>query len=119
LALIHIIGHACLRTLQLLRAPTLLMDYQNLRNAMGTHLPQEKGGWLRWIPPSWQTSLYRFALERGSLDALLNRFVVLPFLKLFHWCDNMERRWTDFLSGTTSREFDQVSETAQPAEEFS
>ena len=35
IALIHIIGHACLRTLQLLRAPTLLHDYHPLENAIG------------------------------------------------------------------------------------
>ena len=30
IALIHIIGHACLRTLQLLRAPSLLHDYHTI-----------------------------------------------------------------------------------------
>src|SRR5690606_21935415 len=39
-ALVHIIGHACLRTLQLLRAPTLLHDYHALENAIGSHLHQ-------------------------------------------------------------------------------
>ena len=34
IALVHIIGHACLRTLQLLRAPTLLQDYHLLENAI-------------------------------------------------------------------------------------
>ncbi len=34
IALIHMIGHACLRTLQLLRAPSLLKDYQSLENAI-------------------------------------------------------------------------------------
>jgi NADH-quinone oxidoreductase subunit L len=39
LALIHILGHACLRTLQFLRAPTLLHDYRVLENAIGQRLP--------------------------------------------------------------------------------
>ena len=39
--LIHIIGHACLRTLQLVRAPTLLHDYHLLENAIGGHLHAE------------------------------------------------------------------------------
>ncbi len=43
LALIHIIGHACLRTMQLLRAPTLLRDYSELENQMGSRLPQTVG----------------------------------------------------------------------------
>ncbi len=40
-ALIHIIGHACLRTLQLLRAPTLLTDYHAMENALGERLPRQ------------------------------------------------------------------------------
>ncbi len=36
LPLAHIIGHACLRTLQLLRAPSLLRDYHAMENAIGT-----------------------------------------------------------------------------------
>jgi NADH-quinone oxidoreductase subunit L len=38
IALIHMIGHACLRTLQLLRAPSVLRDHQMLENAVGEHL---------------------------------------------------------------------------------
>ncbi|MCA8985923.1 MAG: oxidoreductase, partial [Planctomycetaceae bacterium] len=34
LPLVHIIGHACLRTLQLLRAPSLLHDYHSIENAI-------------------------------------------------------------------------------------
>ena len=37
--LLHILGHACLRTLQFVRAPTLLHDYHTLENAIGEHLP--------------------------------------------------------------------------------
>src|SRR2546425_4003263 len=49
IALIHIIGHACLRTLQLLRAPALLQDYHLLENAIGGHLYAESGPWERLI----------------------------------------------------------------------
>ncbi|MFN6127411.1 MAG: proton-conducting transporter membrane subunit [Planctomycetota bacterium] len=38
LALIHIIGHACLRTMQLLRAPTLMTDFHAIENAIGTRV---------------------------------------------------------------------------------
>ena len=33
----------------------------------------------------------------GYLDALLTDYVVGPFVRLFRWCDRLERRWTDFL----------------------
>ena len=108
IALIHIIGHACLRTLQLLRAPTLLHDYHTLENAIGSHLPHAPSFWSRVLPASFRRWSYRFALERGFLDAILNDYIVRPFLMAFRWCDAMERRWTDFLSGGKSRESDEV-----------
>ncbi len=50
IALIHILGHAALRTLQLLRAPTLLHDYHVLENALDGHLPQNRGWLSRRMP---------------------------------------------------------------------
>ena len=43
LALVHLLGNACLRTLQFLRAPTLLHDYHLLENALGEHLAHAGG----------------------------------------------------------------------------
>jgi len=108
IALIHILGHACLRTLQFVRAPTLLQDYHTLENAMGARLPQNatplgqlaRGGDYGWI--------YRLALERGCLDSLLMEYVVAPFVWTLRRCDALERHWTDLLSGGASRESDKV-----------
>lgn len=97
-ALTHLIGHACLRTLQFVRAPSLLRDYRELENALGARLPQGPGP-LAVAPSEARAWLYRFALERGYLDALLTDYVVRPFLALFRWCDRLERRWTNYLSG--------------------
>lgn len=113
LALVHILGHACLRTLQFLRAPSILRDYHALENAIGSRLPQRsnRGHWM--IPRRARLWLYRFGLERGYLDASLTDYVCRPFLRIFQWCDAMERRWTDALSGGGSRESDRVQ--AQPS----
>ena len=101
-ALIHMLGHACLRTLQFLRASSVLQDYRMLENAIGERLSasraaaqgvQERSPWL-----------YRFALERGYLDALLADYIARPVLRVFQACDALERRWTDLLSGRPSRE---------------
>ena len=108
LTLVHILGHGCLRTLQFVRAPTLLLDYRILENAIGTSLPQVEGPWERWIPARTRVWFYRFALERGYLDACLNDYVVRPFLSVLRWCDAVERRWTDFLAGRQSRESEQI-----------
>jgi len=105
-ALIHIIGHACLRTLQLLRAPTLLHDYHDLENAIGGRLPEGPTIWQRVVPERMRRRVYRFALERGFFDVILADYLVRPFTRLFEWCDAMERRWTDYLAGRQSRESD-------------
>jgi NAD(P)H-quinone oxidoreductase subunit 5 len=104
LALIHILGHGCLRTLQFVRAPSLLFDYRTLENAIGTRLPHLPGPWERLLPDECRAWFYRLALERGYLDACLSAFVVGPFLSFFRWCDAAERRWTDVLTGGPSRE---------------
>lgn len=101
IALIHIIGHACLRTLQLLRAPSLLHDYHSIENAIGSHLPKRKSIWQRVLSPPIRHWFYRFALERGYLDALMDEYIVRPFTACFSWCNSMEKRWTDLLSGST------------------
>lgn len=99
IALIHIIGHACLRTLQLLRAPTLLHDYHSLENAVGGHLEHRASLWGRLVSERTRLRVYRFALERGYLDAMLNEYLVHPFVATFRWCNAMEKRWTRWLSG--------------------
>jgi NAD(P)H-quinone oxidoreductase subunit 5 len=102
--LVHLLGHACLRTLQFLRAPTLLHDYHLLENAIGSHLPPAGNVWDRLNTSRFKRWLYRFALERGYLDALLAQYVVAPFVRLFGTCDALERRWTAFVSGEPALE---------------
>ncbi|MCA9062463.1 MAG: oxidoreductase [Planctomycetaceae bacterium] len=105
LALVHIIGHACLRTLQLLRAPSLLQDYNTIENAIGSRMPERKSR-TRFISEPVRRFLYRFAMERGYLDALLDGFIVHPFKSVFHCCNRWEKQWTDFLSRDTSERTD-------------
>lgn len=121
IALVHLLGNACLRTLQFIRAPTLLHDYHLLENALGGHLTfhgQPRAGRHR-VPGRLHTWLYRFALERGYLDALLNEYIVAPFVRLFRWCDGLEHRWTDFLTGRASRTSDLVKPYTGSIEDLS
>ncbi len=103
IALIHMIGHACLRTLQLLRAPSVLKDYQLLEDAMGLHIGdvRESDASNPRTPPR---GLFRFAFERGYLDAMLDRVVVGPFVSFFRWCDRVEHAVASMLSGESSHE---------------
>ena len=102
LALIHILGHACLRTLQFLRAPTLLHDYRVLENAIGDRLSTQTTAWESRFSKRTELWLYRLALQRGYLDACLSDYLVSPALSFFRSCDVWERRWIQFLSGSTS-----------------
>lgn len=107
-ALIHILGHACLRTLQLVRAPSLLLDYHTLENAIGTQLHHKPGPLARWAPKALTVRLYRMALHRGDTDSVLFAWFVDPPLRLLRQCDRWERQWTDLLAGRASRESDRV-----------
>jgi NADH-quinone oxidoreductase subunit L len=95
--LIHIIGHASLRTLQLIRAPSLLRDYNTMINALGESLPMVRSAGR--VSPTWRSRLYRFAFERGNLDSVLDEYVVRPFVGVLAWSNRMECRWMDFLNG--------------------
>lgn len=106
--LIHILGHACVRTLQFVRAPTLLQDYRFLENAVGGRLRRKRTSGDRLLPGLVQAWLYRFSLERGYFDSVLTDYIAGPFVSLFRRLDALERRWTDFLSGGRSREPDQA-----------
>ncbi len=108
LALVHIMGHACLRTMQLLRAPTLLRDYNELENQMGARLPADSQNHLASLPPSVQGWLYRFGFDRGFMDVALDEWIVRPFGDLFRLFDSLERRTSSLMSSETSRESDHV-----------
>jgi NAD(P)H-quinone oxidoreductase subunit 5 len=118
IALIHIIGHASLRTLQFLRASSVLQDHRTLENAIGAR-PASSDAARSWLSPGMHAWLYRLALERGYLDALLKDYIATPCLRLFLWFDSLERRWTDWLSGTSSRESDALPPSAGSLEELS
>lgn len=116
LPLAHIIGHACLRTLQLLRAPSLLQDYRALENAIGERLYTPSVKRQQWLPEALRIRLWRFGIDRGNLDNWLNDGIVRPFLWVFQSCDRLERRWTDWITGSPSRESDQVVPRVDPYE---
>lgn len=97
LALAHIVGHACVRTLQLLRAPSILHDWHHLEQAMGATLPRPGGHLERLVPAALQPWLYRHALERGYFDALLADRIVAPLVRALRAVDALDARWIGWL----------------------
>jgi len=98
-AVIHMTCHTLARLLQFLRAPSLFHDIHLETDAMGGH-GGPTGRHLEAIfPEKIQRVLYRFALERGYLDPLLDHWVAEPVMRAASRLDGWEKRWTDFLGG--------------------
>jgi NAD(P)H-quinone oxidoreductase subunit 5 len=90
LALFHILGHAFTRTLQFLRAPSMLHDFHHVHAAAGGHLDKTGTHFESMLPVALRTWLYRLALDRGRHDAVLERFVIAPLeavSRLLRWPD--------------------------------
>lgn len=69
LAFVHLIGNACVRLVQFLTAPNVLLDLHGLEGAG------------RGRPARWP-KLYGFALHEGGLDVVLDTLVVRPFFAI-------------------------------------
>lgn len=77
-AIIHLISHAVLRTLQFLRSPSMLRDYNRLHAAAGGQIDPTGEHYESMLPKGLQIALYRIALGRGFYDAVVDRFIVAP-----------------------------------------
>lgn len=95
--LVHLLGHASLRTLQFVRAPSVLRDHQGFVDAFGGRMPQ-----LGQAKSTFRGWLYRFAMERGYLDAILADYLVRPIVAAFRLLDRVDRKATDRLAGVAT-----------------
>jgi len=87
LAVVHIVGHAALRCLQFLRAPSVLADRAEDERRAGAPLHSLTGSSQRRLSRGLALWLYRGALERGFLDALLRDYLLGPILALSRQLD--------------------------------
>lgn len=99
LALLHICGHAVARTLQFLRAPSMLHDFHQVHAAAGGHLGETGAHYEQLLPESAQGWLYRLALDRGHHDTFLDRFVVAPVIRLAARLNQFEMQWVAYIAG--------------------
>jgi NADH-quinone oxidoreductase subunit L len=63
IAVIHTLGHATVRTLQFLRAPSMLHDYHQMHSAAGGELAPTGRHLQEFFPQRFQLWLYRWALD--------------------------------------------------------
>ena len=102
LPLIHVVSHAILRSLQILRSPSAMHDRHELAAALGGHPGQSSWSVVRLLPRNLSRHLYHLALERGFEETVVSRFVVRPLLAALMAADRAERRWVAVLGGTAA-----------------
>ncbi|MBC7172281.1 MAG: hypothetical protein H5U40_07650, partial [Polyangiaceae bacterium] len=98
LALVHIVGNALLRSLQLLRAPSAISDHELVENGLGRAIPRSGGQYEAMLPAGARRWLYRLALERGDLDALVVR-AGLAGQRFLALLDRFDRNVIDAIGG--------------------
>lgn len=97
--LVYMVAHACLRTLQLLRAPSALHDAEAIRAALDDQRTDDRSIIERIVPASVAERAHALALEDFQLDALVERAIVRPVLALSAALDRLERRWVAAMTG--------------------
>ncbi|MEO7652181.1 MAG: proton-conducting transporter membrane subunit [Bryobacteraceae bacterium] len=93
LPLVHICGHAVVRTLQFLKAPSALHEFHGIHAAAGGHLPRTGAIYESVLPAGLRVWLYRLAIDRGHHDALLGRFPVGVLRGFARRMTALEVRW--------------------------
>lgn len=101
LAVAHILGNATVRTMQYLRAPSMLHDYHQMHSAVGGRLSPTGKPVEEMLPQRVHLWLYRWALDRGHLDTILERWVIAPLLQVSAYLSWRDRTRTP--STTTIR----------------
>jgi NAD(P)H-quinone oxidoreductase subunit 5 len=91
-AIIHLISHAVLRTLQFLRSPSMLRDYNRVHSAAGGQIDPTGEHYESFLPKNIQIWLYRVALGRGFYDPVVDRFIVAPVVGLARFLGIFEFR---------------------------
>ena len=117
LAVTHIVGHAMVRTMQFLRAPSMLHDHHRVHAAAGGHFEPTGDHYESLLPKPVQLLLYRVALGRGFYDALLDRFIIAPVKGLARLLSMLEPRWASpgKSAATTPATRDKTADLLRPS----
>lgn len=81
LAMAHMVGHACLRTWQLLRAPSLLHDVHTMQDQVGEALPRAGGYFEALMPEALRAKLHAYAVQGFFVDDWLDAVFVDPVFR--------------------------------------
>lgn len=90
IAIAHILGHATVRTLQFLRAPSMLHDFHKMHSAIGGELSPAGKHLQEVFPEPVRLWLYRWAFDRGHFDSILEYIVIHPLVRLSGFCARLD-----------------------------
>ena len=91
-AVIHLISHSVLRTLQFLRSPSMLHDDHRVHAAAGGRRNLAEQQHESLLPQRVRLWLYATALIRGFYDAIVDRFITAPVVRIAHFLRVFELR---------------------------
>lgn len=97
LAVAHILGNATVRTMQYLRAPSMLHDYHQMHSAIGGEVSGTGKQIEELLPERVQLWLYRWAFDRGHLDTILDRWVIGPLVHASAYLARQDRVGTTWI----------------------
>ncbi len=100
LAIIHMIGHGALRSLQILKSPSALHEHQHLEEALGAQIPPKAQHLEKLIPGSLQRWLYRHSLDRGYADAIIFSWIFAPMKRLLNCIERIDQKWVNLINKT-------------------
>ncbi len=95
IALIHIVGHASFRVMQMLRAPSIIHDLRNIESMLGHKLLMQNP---RKKYSKYDIFKYHLALELGLMDVIVKDYIIAAILTPFQKLDKLEKKWRNFLS---------------------
>jgi NADH:ubiquinone oxidoreductase subunit 5 (subunit L)/multisubunit Na+/H+ antiporter MnhA subunit len=90
-ALVHLSAHALLRYYQFLQTPSVLQYALERRALLGTTIADESAARWEILGVNLRRYLYRLAIERFEVEAMLERLVARPVLALSARLDRLER----------------------------
>jgi len=91
IAVAHILGNATVRTMQFLRAPSMLHDYHQMHSAIGGEVSSASQQIEEMLPERVRSWLYRWAFDRGHLDTILDRWVIDPLVQVSAYLAKLDR----------------------------
>jgi NADH-quinone oxidoreductase subunit L len=101
LALVHMVGNAAVRLVQLLRAPSVLLEHRQVYAGVGGVL-SPVGRHFRWLVPARiERWAYALAFDPFVVDHILAR-VVSPALSVVRSLDRLDQSLTGLLDGSRS-----------------